>query len=134
MSIPSRCKASLRYAIGCFLLDQVALAFGSRCLRAETMRARPRPLTMPVPTAAQVQARNPLHGLTLQTVLTSLVHHYGWSGLAERIPLRCFCNDPSIGSSLKVLRRMPWAREKVEGLYLFMLRDVRRAGAPRAPR
>ena len=93
-----------------------------------------RPLTMPIPTAAQVQPRNLLHGLTLQTILTSLVDHYGWSGLADRIPLRCFSSDPSIDSSLKFLRRTPWAREKVEGLYLFMRRDVRRAGAPRTPR
>ena len=81
---------------------------------------------MPVPTAAQVQARNPLHGLTLQTILTSLVDHYGWSGLADCIPLRCFSSDPSIASSLKFLRSTPWAREKVEGLYLFMLREKRR--------
>ena len=80
------------------------------------------------PSRSQRKSRRatPLHGLTLQTILTSLVDHYGWSGLAERIPLRCFCNDPSIGSSLKVLRRTPWAREKVEGLYLFMLREIRR--------
>jgi uncharacterized protein (DUF2132 family) len=89
---------------------------------------------MPIPTAAQVQPRNPLHGLTLQTILTALVDHYGWSGLAECIPLRCFSSDPSIASSLKFLRRTPWAREKVEGLYLFMLRDVHRAGPPRAQR
>ena len=89
---------------------------------------------MPIPTAAQVQPRNSLHGLTLQTILTALVDHYGWSGLADRILLRCFSSDPSIASSLKFLRRTPWAREKVEGLYLFMVRDVHRAGAPRAQR
>ena len=79
------------------------------------------------------QPRNPLHGLTLQAIVTALVEHYGWAGLAQQIPLRCFSTDPSIGSSLKFLRKTPWAREKVESLYLFMLRDVRRA-APRAPR
>lgn len=73
------------------------------------------------------QARNPLHGITLETMLTELVAHYGWPGLGERIRIRCFTQDPSIGSSLKFLRRTPWAREKVEGLYLFMRREQGRA-------
>jgi uncharacterized protein (DUF2132 family) len=72
------------------------------------------------------QPRNPLHGLTLEAMLTALVAHYGWPGLGERIPVRCFLSDPSLKSSLAFLRRTPWAREKVEGLYLFMLRDLRR--------
>ena len=72
------------------------------------------------------QPRNPLHGLTLEAILTALVDHYGWLGLGERIPVRCFLSDPSLKSSLAFLRRTPWAREKVEGLYLFMLRDMRR--------
>jgi uncharacterized protein (DUF2132 family) len=72
------------------------------------------------------QPRNPLHGLTLEAVLTALVAHFDWTGLAERIPVRCFQSDPSIKSSLAFLRRTPWAREKVEGLYLFMLREQRR--------
>lgn len=61
-------------------------------------------------------------------MLGALVAAYGWPGLAERVPVRCFAIDPSIGSSLKFLRRTPWAREKVEGLYLFMLREQKRAG------
>ena len=73
------------------------------------------------------QARNPLHGITLKSVVTALVSHYGWPDLAERIPVRCFISDPSVASSLKFLRKTPWAREKVEGLYLFMLRDLKRA-------
>ena len=72
------------------------------------------------------QARNPLHGLTLEAIVTALVAYYGWAGLGERIALRCFTSDPSISSSLKFLRKTPWAREKVESLYLFMLRDQRR--------
>ena len=74
------------------------------------------------------QPRNPLHGITLEAILTALVGHYGWPGLGERIEVRCFTQDPSIASSLKFLRKTPWAREKVEGLYLFMLREVRRRG------
>lgn len=77
-----------------------------------------------------VQPRNPLHGLTLQSIVTDLVAFYGWAGLGERIPLRCFTSDPSIASSLKFLRKTAWAREKVEGLYLFMLRDAKRRHAP----
>jgi uncharacterized protein (DUF2132 family) len=72
------------------------------------------------------QPRNPLHGLTLEAIVTSLVEGYGWEGLAERIPVRCFTLDPSMASSLKFLRKTPWARDKVEGLYLFMLRDLKR--------
>ena len=82
----------------------------------------------PTPSTS-AQRGNPLHGLTLETILKALVAHYGWSDLGERIPVRCFTQDPSVGSSLKFLRKEPWAREKVEGLYLFMLRDIRRARA-----
>ena len=67
---------------------------------------------------SQEQPNNPLHGLTLQTIVTQLVEHYGWSGLSESININCFKNDPSIKSSLKFLRKTPWAREKVEQLYL----------------
>jgi len=78
------------------------------------------------------QPRNPLHGLTLEAILTALVDEYGWDGLDDRIPLRCFAFEPSIKSSLKFLRRTPWAREKVEGLYLFMLREQRRGAQARS--
>ena len=74
--------------------------------------------------------RDPLHGLTLEALVTALVANYGWDGLGERVPIRCFTSEPSIASSLKFLRRTPWAREKVEGLYLFMLRENRRQGGP----
>jgi uncharacterized protein (DUF2132 family) len=76
--------------------------------------------------AAPAQPRNPLHGMTLEAVVTALVEGYGWEGLAERIPVRCFSFEPSVASSLKFLRKTPWARDKVEGLYLFMLRDIKR--------
>ncbi|WP_370980369.1 VF530 family DNA-binding protein [Agaribacterium sp. ZY112] len=66
----------------------------------------------------QEQPNNPLHGLTLEKILSRLVEHYGWDGLAYRIRVNCFKNDPSIKSSLKFLRKTPWAREKVESLYL----------------
>lgn len=65
------------------------------------------------------QKNNPLHGVTLEKVLTSLVERYGWDGLAQRINIKCFSSDPSIKSSLKFLRKTPWAREKVETLYLL---------------
>ena len=86
----------------------------------------------PPPPPPPAQPHNPLHGKTLEAILTELVLHYGWHDLSQRIALRCFRTEPSIGSSLKVLRKTPWAREKVENLYLFMLRDLRRAGRPRA--
>ena len=64
------------------------------------------------------QANNPLHGVTLEMILTRLVAHYGWQELGAMINIKCFNQDPSIKSSLKFLRRTPWAREKVERLYL----------------
>ncbi|CAN7231696.1 VF530 family DNA-binding protein [Rhizobacter sp. LjRoot28] len=80
--------------------------------------------------AAPVQARNPLHGVTLERILNELVEFGGWDGLAGQVNIRCFTHDPSVASSLKFLRRTPWARAKVESLYLFMLREkARRAKA-----
>lgn len=70
------------------------------------------------------QFNNPLHGITLEKIVTDLESYYGWKGLAERIPVNCFNNDPSIKSSLKFLRKTPWARSKVEALYLQMLNKV----------
>ncbi len=76
------------------------------------------------------QAGNPLHGITLEAMLTELVAHFGWPDLGERIRIRCFTSDPSISSSLKFLRKTPWAREKVESLYLYMLRERARQTRP----
>jgi len=64
------------------------------------------------------QPNNPLHGITLEMILTQLVKQYGWAELGKRIPIRCFTKNPSIQSSLKFLRRTPWARKKVEDLFL----------------
>ena len=69
------------------------------------------------------QPRNPLHGLTLEAIVGELEAYFGWPELGQRIPVRCFTHDPSVKSSLKFLRKTPWARDKVEGLYLFMLRE-----------
>ena len=66
-------------------------------------------------------ARDPLHGVTLEKLLTELVAHYGWEELGRRIDLRCFNFDPSISSSLKFLRKTPWARAKVEQLYVQLM-------------
>lgn len=69
----------------------------------------------------QVQHSNdPLHGITLQMILEALLAHYGWEKMAEKIKVNCFSNNPSIQSSLKFLRKTPWARKKVEDLYLQM--------------
>lgn len=81
----------------------------------------PQPKAQPAP-----QARNPMHGITLEAIVTALHAHYGWPGLAQRINIRCFTSDPSVNSSLKFLRKTPWAREKVESLYLYMLREQKR--------
>ena len=70
----------------------------------------------------QPQPNNPLHGKTLQMILEQLLATYGWKGLAYHIDINCFKSEPSITSSLKFLRKTPWAREKVEELYLLSLK------------
>ncbi len=76
------------------------------------------------------QPKNPLHGITLETILTELVEHFGWPELGQQVAIKCFNENPSIPSSLKFLRKTPWARTKVESLYLFMLREKKRTRRP----
>ncbi len=78
------------------------------------------------------QPNNKLHGVTLEQIVNALVAHYGWPALGKQVDIRCFNVDPSVSSSLKFLRRTPWARTKVESLYLFMLREQARAPARRS--
>jgi len=73
--------------------------------------------------ATEEQLNNPLHGVKLAQILERLVDHYGWEYLADRVNIRCFMYNPTIKSSVRFLRRMPWAREHVEDLYLLMLDD-----------
>jgi len=70
---------------------------------------------------ATKNANNPLHGIKLKDVLEELVKSYGWKRLATQVDIRCFMFDPTINSSLKFLRKTPWARKKVEDLYLDMI-------------
>ncbi|MDX8408733.1 MAG: VF530 family protein [Mariprofundales bacterium] len=72
---------------------------------------------------AEKQVNNPLHGITLEQIINSLVAHYGWGELGIHVRIRCFNSDPSVKSSLKFLRKTPWARKKVEALYLDMQGD-----------
>ena len=90
----------------------------------------PSPATPAEPAATPDQPGNPLHGVTLEAIVTALAAQYGWKGLGQRINIRCFTSEPSVASSLKFLRKTPWAREKVESLYLFMLREIRRSSPP----
>lgn len=71
---------------------------------------------------SDIKSKDPLHGITLETIVTELVERYGWEALGEMIDIRCFKFDPSIKSSLTFLRKTPWARSKVEDLYLLMKR------------
>ena len=71
------------------------------------------------------QPNNPLHGVTLEKIVNSLVEHYGWDELGRRINVRCFNRDPSVKSSLKFLRKTPWAREKVEDLYIVTQKGLK---------
>lgn len=66
------------------------------------------------------QPNNPLHGITLEKMLTELVTFYGWQAMGQQIDIRCFTHDPSIASSLKFLRRTPWARERVDAMYVAL--------------
>jgi uncharacterized protein (DUF2132 family) len=80
-----------------------------------------------------IQPNNPLHGITLENMLNELVGTYGWPALGREIAIRCFTHDPSIASSLRFLRRTPWARAKVEALYRSR-REVRQRDAAMPPR
>ena len=73
---------------------------------------------------------DPLHGVTLKMMLEHLVERYAWEGLGARIAIRCFTHDPSVNSSLKFLRKTPWARAKVESLYLHSVAHPRKGPAP----
>ncbi|RLD02743.1 MAG: hypothetical protein DRI32_08405 [Chloroflexi bacterium] len=73
---------------------------------------------------SQPQPNNPLHGITLKQIVNELVEHFGWDELGAQVNIRSFNHDPSVKSSLKFLRKTPWAREKVEALYLEMLESA----------
>lgn len=79
------------------------------------------------PAAPAKKNKDPLHGITLEAIVTELAHYFGWRELGAQIPIRCFQQDPSVSSSLKFLRKTPWARTKVESLYLFMKREQARS-------
>ena len=81
--------------------------------------------------AAPIQHKDPLHGVTLQMILTDLERWCGWQKLGKSIKIRCFTNDPSIGSSLKFLRKTPWARKKVEDFYIAASRRFNRKKLPK---
>lgn len=72
------------------------------------------------------QPNNLLHGVTLERMLTEMVAHFGWETMGDRINIGCFTSDPSVKSSLTFLRKTPWARTRVERMYLFMLREKAR--------
>ena len=72
---------------------------------------------------ANPQPNNPLHGITLSTILERLVEEYGWEELGQRVRIKCFITNPSLNSSLTFLRRTPWAREKIEKLYLTLVKN-----------
>jgi queuine tRNA-ribosyltransferase len=92
----------------------------------EQVRAHPQfELGRPAAAAGAAGSKDPLHGVTLQMIVEALVAAYGWEGLGQRVAIRCFTTDPSVSSSLTFLRRTPWARAKVESLYLYMLRKRR---------
>lgn len=77
------------------------------------------------------QKNNPLHGITLEQILNWLVENYGWEYLGTEVNIKCFQSDPSVKSSLTFLRKTPWARTKVESLYLYLLRKKKQGIDPR---
>lgn len=87
-------------------------------LRKRLMYVFGQPPIQETPPMNREQPNNPLHGITLETVVVRLADHYGWEQLAQKISINCFKNDPSVKSSLKFLRKTPWAREQVEKLYI----------------
>ncbi|MEP3478467.1 MAG: VF530 family protein [Fuerstiella sp.] len=95
------------------------------------MSERPE-VTLSISAMTQSQPNNPLHGITLKKILEYLVAEYGWEKLSERIRINCFYENPSINSSLKFLRKTPWAREKVELLYVYSVSYDQRHGKTKA--
>jgi uncharacterized protein (DUF2132 family) len=79
---------------------------------------------------SEEQPNNPMHGITLEQIVNSLVAHYGWAELGKRIKIQCFNSNPSMKSSLKFLRKTPWARQKVEDLYLVMQKTATTEPSP----
>lgn len=86
--------------------------------------------TPPEPPMPAPHPVDPLHGVTLKAMVEHLVERYGWDGLGSRITINCFTHDPSVNSSLKFLRKTPWARAKVESLYLHSVAHPRKSKAP----
>lgn len=82
---------------------------------------------MDAPESRDPAKTNPLHGVTLERMLNELVEGLGWQGMSDHVPIRCFESDPSVSSSLKFLRKTPWARAKVESLYLHSAAHPRKA-------
>lgn len=83
-----------------------------------------------ITTMTEPRRVDPLHGVTLQAMIEHLVDRYGWDGLGKRIDIRCFTHDPSVTSSLKFLRKTPWARAKVESLYIHSATHPRKSAPP----
>lgn len=84
------------------------------------------PPEKPAPAMPRVHPNDPLHGITLETIIKTLVDRHGWKEMAHRIPIRCFMFDPTMTSSLKFLRKTPWARQKVEDWYVLENRRYQR--------
>jgi uncharacterized protein (DUF2132 family) len=82
-----------------------------------------------MPEEKKPQANNPLHGLTLEMILTDLIEFVGWEKMAAKVPIKCFNQNPNLKSSLSFLRKMPWARKKVEVLYEFNFKRIQKGKA-----
>lgn len=87
-------------------------------IRYETFTSGYRPHVSCHTFMSSAHPRDPLHGITLETIIKELVERYGWAEMGRRVPIRCFLHDPSVKSSLTFLRKTPWARERVEGWYI----------------
>lgn len=85
-----------------------------------------KPPESPAPATPRAHPNDPLHGITLETIIKTLVDRHGWKEMAHRIPIRCFMFDPTMTSSLKFLRKTPWARQKVEDWYVLENRRYQR--------
>lgn len=99
---------------------RLSLSFGARETQTGT-KLRPEGEESPFMSEPPSQPNNPLHGITLERILTELVERHGWEAMGDRISIRCFQFDPSIKSSLTFLRKTPWARKRVEEWYLWEL-------------
>ena len=111
-------SARLAILVLAFAIDQSILVRAICLTIRHNLDLQPCPYAIRHTLMSSAHPRDPLHGITLETIIKELLERYGWAEMGRRVPIRCFLHDPSVKSSLTFLRKTPWARERVEGWYI----------------